>query len=130
MSRLRGFQVSIRGLLLVTVLFAIAIVLVSNYVAERNKAQILISLESTDRNTVHVALCTLRANDIQTPTVDFDSPYKDVAADLKSLQEKVAKLDRSVLENLDQSLDYHWKIFSPIWLPEIKGFDNTPANWE
>ncbi len=86
--------------------------------------QILSSLKSTNRNTVHVVLWTLQDNDIEIPAeIDFDSPYKDIVNRLDSLADRLAKLDNSKLNALDESLEHHWQIYSPIWGPASENWD-------
>ena len=88
------------------------------------KYEILSSLESTNRNAVHIALWTLDTNEMETPAgIDFDSPYKDNAKHLESLAGRLAKLDSKVLEKLDKSLAHHWQIYSPIWGPKSENWD-------
>lgn len=81
-----------------------------------NERQIVSSLAAKNRNVVHVALWTLEANDIDIPEgIDLKSRYDDNREPLQQLSGSLRLLDADKLAELDQSLQYHWRIYSPIW---------------
>jgi len=85
--------------------------------------KILKSLKSTNRNSIHVALWTLKTNGIEPKAeIDFDSPYKDVSQELDSLCVRLLKMDPAQLSKLNQSLEHHRQIYSPIWGPNSENW--------
>ena len=84
----------------------------------------LTQVTSKDRNSVHVALWTIKNSDIKvSDEIDFDLPYKDNSPALESVAAELEKLDFADRRILDESLAHHWQIYSPIWGPDT-------ANWE
>ena len=84
----------------------------------------LTQVTSKDRNSVHVALWTIKNSDIKvSDEIDFDLPYKDNSPALESVAAELDKLDFADRRILDESLAHHWQIYSPIWGPDT-------ANWE
>jgi hypothetical protein len=78
---------------------------------------ILTTLATRNRNAVHVAFWTLEQNGIQlTENVSFDSSYSEAWPKIEAIRKRVQTLPESQLSALDQSLAYHWKIYSPIWV--------------
>lgn len=65
---------------------------------------------------MHVALWTLRQNGISnSPVVRFDASYSEVQPKIQAVGDYLKTLPEERLAMLDQSLAYHWKIYSPIW---------------
>ena len=112
---------SIRSLLAFTFLCALVVVL---WPRPKPESELIKQLESRNRSAVHVALWTLKSNDIKTPSgINFKSPYINNEQFLNSLVDDLALLDASDLKKLDDSLRDHWQLYSPIWGP-------TSENWE
>ena len=78
-------------------------------------AEIISSLESQSRTTTYVALWTLEQNGVSIPEIDFEKPYDSATPQLKQLAEELAALPQDRLSELDESLKYHWSIYSPMW---------------
>lgn len=77
---------------------------------------IIRTLATRDRNAVHVALWTLQQNGITNlQTISFEAPYSEVQPRIQSACESLKVLPDERLSALDQSLTYHWQIYSPIW---------------
>ena len=77
---------------------------------------ILKALSTRDRNAVHVALWTLEQNGIPiSPAISFDAPYAEVQPSIQAVREHLQSFPPERLDALDQSLAYHWQIYSPIW---------------
>ncbi len=87
------------------------------------KAEIVSSLESRNRATTHVVLWTLEQNGFSVPQIDFEKPYHVAAPQLQQLSEELADLPPSKLSELDESLKYHWSIYSPIWFEGGDGWE-------
>ena len=112
---------SIRSLLVLTLVCATAVVLWPKPDVE---SEIIKQLESRNRNAVHVALWTLKNNDIETASkIDLKLPYIDNKHLLKTLIDDLQLLDVADLKKLDDSLNYHLQIYSPIWGPTSEGWD-------
>lgn len=82
-------------------------------------ADIVQSLREKDRASVHVALWTLRQNGMLFPdadSVDFNASYSESSTVLKSIADELEKSSPDELASLNKSLNYHWGIYSPIWL--------------
>jgi hypothetical protein len=78
--------------------------------------KILTTLAARNRNAVYVALWTLEKNGIPlTENVSFDSSYSEALPKIEAIRQRLQTLPESQLSALDQSLAYHWKIYSPIW---------------
>ncbi len=77
---------------------------------------IIRTLAARDRNAVHVALWTLQQNGITNfRAISFDAPYSVVQPTIRNASETLKALPDERLSALDQSLRYHWQIYSPIW---------------
>src|SRR5215472_965374 len=77
---------------------------------------IITTLSTRDRNAVHVALWTLEQNGISnSPAITFDARYSEVQPKIQAIREHLKTLSEDNLSTLDQSLAYHWQIYSPIW---------------
>jgi hypothetical protein len=77
---------------------------------------ILKTLNTRDRNAVHVALWTLKQNGISnSPAIGFDAPYSDAQPKIQAVRDYLNTLPEEKLSALDQRLAYHWRIYSPIW---------------
>ena len=84
--------------------------------ATTKEHKILTTLAARNRNAVHVALWTLEQNGIPlTENVSFNSSYSDAWPKIEAIRQRLQKLPETKLGVLDQSLAYHWKIYSPIW---------------
>ena len=84
--------------------------------AANEKHAILETLVTRDSNAVHVALWTLKKNGIPiSPEIRFDSPYSEARPKIQALCEHLQAFAEARLNALDQSLAYHWQIYSPIW---------------
>ena len=78
---------------------------------------IIRTLATRDRNAVRVALWTLQQNGITNfEAISFDAPYSEVQPRIQSVCELLKALPDERLSALDQSLSYHWQIYSPIWI--------------
>ena len=87
-------------------------------------SQIIASLRSTNRNAVHVAIWTLKTNNIATPPdLNFELQYRNAASQLNTLADRLEQDDNTNLNKLDASLAYHWEIYSPIWSTESETWD-------
>ena len=112
---------SIRSLLALTLACAMALVFWPKPDVE---SEVIKQLESRNRNAVHVALWTLKNNDIETASrIDLNLPYNDNKPLLTTLIDELEMLDVADLKTLDDSLNHHWQIYSPIWGP-------TSENWD
>lgn len=81
-----------------------------------NEHSIITTLNTRDRNAVHVALWTLEKNGIPTiPAISFDSPYSEVQPRIQTVCEHLRTLPKERLNALDKNLADHWKIYSPMW---------------
>ena len=104
---------SIRSLLALTLACAMALVFWPKPDVE---IEVIKQLESRNRNAVHVALWTLKNNDIETASrIDLNLPYIDNKPLLTTLIDELEMLDVADLKTLDDSLNHHWQIYSPIW---------------
>ncbi|MFC1601188.1 M56 family metallopeptidase [Candidatus Sumerlaeota bacterium] len=86
------------------------------------KSDIISTLESRSRSGTYVALGALRQNGFTVPTIDFDKPYTEAQPELKQLTAKLTQLPKAKLAELNQSLAYHWRIYSPIWMTGEHGW--------
>ncbi len=86
------------------------------------KPEIISALESGTRTRTYVALWTLRRNNFAVPQVDFNKPYSAAEPELQKLVQQLAQLPQAELAKLDESLKYHWKIYSPIWSRGARGW--------
>lgn len=92
--------------------------------ATTNEAKIVSSLASTNRNEVYVALWTLEKSGHVVPKhIDFKAPYENNRKHLERLAGGLKKLGPARLMELDNTLEYHRSIYSPMWSP-------ISANWE
>jgi hypothetical protein len=90
----------------------------------RPEHKIITSLGSRNRNEVHVTLWTLEQNEISVPEgILIDGAYQDSKLYLHELAIDLANLNETRLTELDESLAYHRKIFSPIWGPDRDKWD-------
>ena len=77
---------------------------------------VLADLTVRDRNAVHVVLWTLQANGVPiTPEVRLDLAYSQTLPQIQLLRQRLRSLPEEKLNELDWSLAYHWRIYSPIW---------------
>ncbi|MEI6784960.1 MAG: hypothetical protein WCQ21_29025 [Verrucomicrobiota bacterium] len=80
---------------------------------------ILKDLGMKERNSVHVALWTLQQNGIlsseESERIDLSPPYREVRPQIRAVQKRVRLLPEEKLSTLDESLAYHWRIYSTIW---------------
>ena len=77
---------------------------------------IIKTLSTRDRNAVHVVLWTLQQNGISNSlAISFDAPYSEVQPKIQAIREHLKTLSEDNLSALDQSLAYHWQIYSPVW---------------
>ena len=114
-------KLSVRSLLALTLACAMALVFWPKPDVE---SEVIKQLESRNRNAVHVALWTLKNNDIETASrIDLNLPYIDNKPLLTTLIDELEMLDVADLKTLDDSLNHHWQIYSPIWGP-------TSGNWD
>jgi len=112
---------SIRSLLALTLVCAVAVILWPKPDVE---SEIIKQLESRNRNAVHVALWTLKNNDIENASkIDLKLPYIDNKQLLTTLIDDLTILDVADLKKLDDSLNHHWQIYSPIWGPTSEVWD-------
>lgn len=78
---------------------------------------ILKTLARRDRNAVYVALWTLKQNDISVPQpIAFNLPYAEAQPKIQALLEYLRTLPETNLTALDQSLAYHWRLYSTFWI--------------
>ena len=84
---------------------------------------ILRTLDQRNRSSVYVALWTLEQNGAlssqEMQKIDCNGPYSKARPQIRAVQRYVGSLPEEKLEALDQSLAYHWRIYSAIW-PNLK----------
>jgi hypothetical protein len=76
------------------------------------------ALAIKERNSVQVALWTLQQNGVfgeEEIKIDLGPPYREVRPQIRAVQRRVRALPEGKLNALDESLAYHWRIYSPIW---------------
>ncbi len=87
----------------------------SSYLAEATTSsfRIVRSIASKNRIEIYVACWTLRQNGVDVPDFSLDVPYDDVRPHLDRLAAQLLNMDEPKLRSLDESLEYHWSIYSP-----------------
>jgi len=84
--------------------------------------RIIAHLESKHRTSTYVAIWTLRQAKIEAPDIDFDRSHSEAEPKLQALVKSLRELSKDRLAKLDESLAYHWSIYSPIWAKEGEGW--------
>ena len=87
------------------------------------QARIISHLESRDRTAAYLALWTLRKNGFDVSDIQFDKPYAEAQPKLRRLADTLRQLPASKLTELDESLKYHTRIYSPIWSSGGQGWE-------
>ena len=87
------------------------------------QARIISHLESRGRTAAYLALWTLRKNGFDVPDIQFNKPYAEAQPKLRALADKLRQLPASKLTELDESLKYHTRIYSPIWSSGGEGWE-------
>jgi beta-glucanase (GH16 family) len=87
------------------------------------QARIISHLESRGRTVAYLALWTLRKNGFDVSDIQFDKPYAEAQPKLRRLADTLRQLPASKLTELDESLKYHTRIYSPIWSSGGQGWE-------
>ncbi|MGC9367848.1 MAG: hypothetical protein ACP5FK_12510, partial [bacterium] len=74
---------------------------------------ILQALQSSDRNTIQIAIWTLMENDIKIPAIEMYKTVEEIQPLLKELIDTLLQYPDSTLYNLDSSFFHYETLYSP-----------------